>query len=311
MESLTNLATSLPTSNLVNAEKDLLNNFKAAALSITTLYKSSLRTSKRSYNSGYAAACQDLLLMIQQGVSAGGTSDLNGSGMTIGRVMDYLEARLDAIKSREEEEEEDEEKDKERERLSKTAPNAPSVPKAPSPGGSSSRTRGFGMAAPMTPQSPTPSVPAPPPAQPPSPTPAPSLLSRTSASMPSLPMQRNPRSRVFMNAKEAVIASSSSFSPLMSATADAPLAIIPHPTTPDMPQLPMSETVGSKRRHSAITDSSTPSVTPTASGSSRRRTRSSRNSTSIRDANDQIQSHISDAMEVEEEGRERKRVARR
>ncbi|KAI0696168.1 hypothetical protein BC835DRAFT_1226175, partial [Cytidiella melzeri] len=95
--SLTNLATSLPTSNLVNAEKDLLNNFKAAALSITTLYKSSLRTSKRAYNSGYAAACQDLLLMIQQGVSAGESSDPNGSGMTIGRVMDYLEARLDAL----------------------------------------------------------------------------------------------------------------------------------------------------------------------------------------------------------------------
>ena len=38
------------------------------------------------------------------------------SGMTIGRIMDYLEARLEAIKSREEEEEEDEERDKERER---------------------------------------------------------------------------------------------------------------------------------------------------------------------------------------------------
>lgn len=62
--------------------------------------------------------------MIQQGVSAGETSDLNGSGMTIGRVMDYLEARLEAIKSREEEEEEDEEKDKERERQSKAPSGA-------------------------------------------------------------------------------------------------------------------------------------------------------------------------------------------
>lgn len=80
------------------------------------MYKSSRRTSKRAYNTGYAAACQDLLLMIQQGVSAGESSDRNGEGMTIGRIMDYIEARLEAIKSREEEEDEDEEKEKERER---------------------------------------------------------------------------------------------------------------------------------------------------------------------------------------------------
>ena len=34
--------------------------------------------------------------------------------MTIGRVMDWTEARLDAIKAREEEEDEDEEKEKEK-----------------------------------------------------------------------------------------------------------------------------------------------------------------------------------------------------
>ena len=164
----------------------------------------------------------------------------------------------------------------------------------------------------MTPQSPTTHVPASALVPPPSPTPVPSVLSRTSASMPSLPIQRNPRHRVFMNAKEAVIASSS-LSPLTSTTTDAPLAIFPPPTTPDVSPFPMSETVGSKRRHSAIADPSAPNVSPTASGSSRRRTRSSRNLTSAfaREANDQNQSHISDAMEVEEEGRERKRVARR
>jgi len=132
---LNTLAHSLPTANLANAEKDLLNNFKgsyhvvfilicypvptksrrssAAALSITTLYRSSLHTSKRAYNAGYAAACQDLLSMIQQGVSVGGVGQVNdsdGNGMTIGRVMDWIEARLEAVKSREEEEEEEEEK---------------------------------------------------------------------------------------------------------------------------------------------------------------------------------------------------------
>lgn len=155
MESLNlnTLASSLPTANLQNAEKELLNNFKgeqsllsypsedcrrtnivasrrtAAALSITTLYRSSRHTSKRAYNAGYTAACQDLLVTIQQGVSAGGidasgSHGSEGGGMTIGRVMDWIEARLDAIKSREEEEDEDEERERERDRGRATA-NAP------------------------------------------------------------------------------------------------------------------------------------------------------------------------------------------
>ena len=74
--------------------------------------------------------------MIQQGVSAGESSD--GNGMSIGRIMDYIEARLDAIKSREEEEDEDEEKDKERDRrapagaLSKVPSGAALNAKSPS-----------------------------------------------------------------------------------------------------------------------------------------------------------------------------------
>ncbi|KZT21726.1 hypothetical protein NEOLEDRAFT_1072904, partial [Neolentinus lepideus HHB14362 ss-1] len=96
------LASSLPPSNLANAEKDLMDKFKAAALSITTLYRSSRGTSKKAYNAGYAAACQDLLLMIQQGVSdsqmeEGPDGESSGMGMTIGRVMDWVEARLEAV----------------------------------------------------------------------------------------------------------------------------------------------------------------------------------------------------------------------
>lgn len=98
--------------------------FLAAALSITTLYRSSRKNSKRAYNAGYAAACQDLLNFIQQGVSAsdvgqspsGASHDVEGRGMTIGKVMDWTEARVDAIKAREEEEEEDEEREKDKER---------------------------------------------------------------------------------------------------------------------------------------------------------------------------------------------------
>jgi len=56
--------------------------------------------------------------MIQQGVSLDPTGllDAEGGGMTIGRVMDWTEARLEAIRSREEEEDEDEEREKEKER---------------------------------------------------------------------------------------------------------------------------------------------------------------------------------------------------
>jgi hypothetical protein len=98
-------------------------------LSITTLYRSSRKNSKRAYNAGYAAACQDLLNFIQQGVSASDvgpspSNDLEG-GMTIGKVMDWTEARVDAIKAREEEEEEDEEREKDKDRPPPSA--APSV----------------------------------------------------------------------------------------------------------------------------------------------------------------------------------------
>ena len=144
MESLdlNGLAKSLPASNFEKAEKELLNNFKgrswstsihllklppAAALSITTLYRSSRHTSKRAYNAGYAAACRDLMIMIQQGVSTGGIAPsdhgTHGSDMTVGRILDWIEARLDAVKSREEEEDEDEERDKERERARVTPPS--------------------------------------------------------------------------------------------------------------------------------------------------------------------------------------------
>ncbi|KAF8439691.1 hypothetical protein L210DRAFT_3401498 [Boletus edulis BED1] len=129
MESLdlNGLAKSLPVSNFEKAEKELLNNFKAAALSITTLYRSSRHASKRAYNAGYASACQDLMIMIQQGVSAGGIApsihNAHSGEMTVGRILDWIEARLEAVKSREEEEDEDEEREKERERTRVTPPS--------------------------------------------------------------------------------------------------------------------------------------------------------------------------------------------
>jgi hypothetical protein len=75
--------------------------------------------------------------MIQQGVSVGdiggassSSHDPEGAGMTIGKIMDWIEARLDAIKSREEEEDEDEEKEKgkEHERARQSPPPNTTLP---------------------------------------------------------------------------------------------------------------------------------------------------------------------------------------
>ena len=101
--------------------------FPAAALSITTLYRSSRHASKRAYNAGYAAACQDLMIMVQQGVSAGGIApsehNAHSGEMTVGRILDWIEARMEAVRSREEEEDEDEEREKERERARVSPPS--------------------------------------------------------------------------------------------------------------------------------------------------------------------------------------------
>ncbi|KAJ7723435.1 hypothetical protein B0H16DRAFT_1895857 [Mycena metata] len=113
---LNSLVSSLPAHSLnASSEKELLDNFKAAALSITTLYRSSRHASKRAYNAGYAAACRDLMEMLQLGVSDSHTlvPDRNQeAGMTIGRVMDWVEARLDAVRCREEEEDEEDERER-------------------------------------------------------------------------------------------------------------------------------------------------------------------------------------------------------
>ena len=102
-------------------------------MSITNLYRSSRSTSKRAYNSGYAAACADLLQMIQQGVSDSETPP------TIGRVMDWVEARLEAVRAREEEEDEEDEENASKKdggqatklRASSTLPRPNSAPAVP------------------------------------------------------------------------------------------------------------------------------------------------------------------------------------
>jgi len=212
---LNTLASSLPSGMNENAEKDLLNNFKAAALSITTLYRSSRQASKQAYTAGYVAACQDLLGMIQQGVSLelGSTSSATSSlmheyggkregegGLTIGRVMDWIEARLDAIKARKEEEEEEEER--ETTRAGKTTTTTPSGPSAPKETISTS---------PVQPSSPSPPPRSHPHTQstPPPSAPPPSTIR---------PIQRSPRTRPTLSAKADSLTFPASPSPAMQST---------------------------------------------------------------------------------------------
>ncbi|EGO03143.1 hypothetical protein SERLA73DRAFT_176664 [Serpula lacrymans var. lacrymans S7.3] len=351
--------------NLEQAEKDMNSDFRAAAFSITTLYKSSRYASKRAYSTGYAAACQDLLVMIQQGVSAGGiapstSTNPDGSEMTIGKVMDWIEARLDAIKSRQEEEEEEWEKEKGR---GGGRANVGSTVVAPStahrtnttsakPSDSSSHPTQNGPStnpqrvaehtiAPLTPHSPLslnatnltsrPSSPSPPPHAPLRPihhfqTAIRPIKSRALALRP----KDMPDSLMSVNPSISSASSDTTFRPLSvhafkdTATPTSTIAGLADSDAPSVTDF----SAGAKRRHAvmmmldsaggtAVENSSPGSSsmsqsthTSSASGSSRRRTRSTRNS-ALGAHQGQVQSQVGDAMEVEDDGRERKRVTRR
>ncbi|KAJ7698721.1 hypothetical protein B0H17DRAFT_1050535 [Mycena rosella] len=279
---LNSLVSSLPSHSLnPSAEKELLENFKAAALSITTLYRTSKLLPKRAYNAGYAAACRDLMEMLQLGVSDSHTlvTDRNQeeAGMTIGRVMDWVEARLDAVRCREEEEDEEDERERGSHRssapqASSHRPNAPAHKPSPSPPPPPSRaTAGTGTSSP-----PRSSIP----------------LKATHT-----PPQLKP------NPSPTIVAA-----PIPPTDFHVPMSF------PFLENIPLPVT-GSKRRHAVMMmppPISSPQSTPSSSSSpvpaQRRRTRSTRgvfppyNHGQIADG----------MMDVEEDGgRERKRVARR
>ncbi|KAH9926660.1 uncharacterized protein BXZ73DRAFT_102915 [Epithele typhae] len=316
MESLNlnNLVNSLPSSSYANAEKELSNNFKAAALSLTTLFRTSKTASKRAYNAGYSAACHDLLSMIQQGVSADADPSRE---VTIGRIMDYIEARLEAIKSREEEEEEEDE----RERVARAGPtsvaasapasapasasappkpaHAVSAPKPPSPTLPPVRRE----QAPPTPYTPTETTR---PFLPPALSPTPSLFTSRSAPL----MSNTTTSPLPLRASKSRLVSSLATNPKELSSIPLPSSPVPFTFEPITLGTPPAEVASMKRRRESAADAvvaASPEVQ--AAGTSRRRTRS------WRGENQQHQhsagSQSGDAMDVEEEGPQRKRVARR
>ncbi|KAG8962335.1 hypothetical protein FRC03_004343 [Tulasnella sp. 419] len=343
------LRDSLPSSTQAAADRELLKNFKAAALSITTLYKSSLNSSKKAYNSGYAACLSDMLNFIQAGVSSipsghDGTGalglDLNiqvdGGGMTIGRVMDWVEARMEAIRSDDEDDDEEQQRAKSTTTTTNSRPpvivqpvsttrptSVPSTavdatahqstttlidteehPRATSPRPQRS----------VTVQSPLPSSPPsiPPPPQPP-------FLTRSRS-----------KSRQALGKERETGATIVPPHAPFTFTAPIPTTFEPHNSTDNedsdstfhlsVPSFSLGDPiVGSKRRHSTMVSEIAPSQgssringhsgfhgVSSASSSSRRRTRGNTSSANSRNVN----MTDAEAMEVEEEPA-RKRVARR
>ncbi|GMK59207.1 hypothetical protein CspeluHIS016_0702220 [Cutaneotrichosporon spelunceum] len=90
---LSSLDTTLPPA-LADAERDMGDKFRAAAMSITQLYKSSLGYTKQAYQAGYSAALADVLSKVQSDIGSGGDA-----AEALARLMDWSEARQAAIRT--------------------------------------------------------------------------------------------------------------------------------------------------------------------------------------------------------------------
>ncbi|GHJ88661.1 hypothetical protein NliqN6_5063 [Naganishia liquefaciens] len=128
---LSSLYTTLasPPGQLQQAEIDMMEKFKAAALSITNLYKSSVHTSKHAYSAGYGACLNDIQQILEASLSGPSASshtqynnperlrqlaqdqDASTAGRTLARLMDWIEARQEAMKLEAEDEKEEEQRE--------------------------------------------------------------------------------------------------------------------------------------------------------------------------------------------------------
>ncbi|RPD53289.1 hypothetical protein L227DRAFT_581486 [Lentinus tigrinus ALCF2SS1-6] len=238
--------------------------------------------------------------MIQQGVS---TEADPSREVTIGRIMDYIEARLEAIKAREEEEDEEDEraaKGVAGPSAPKPKPASPTLPSAPT-------TRPAQMVtAPPTPYTPSTLDMTRPYVPPTFSSPTPSMLPLRPMSAPFQSLSRASKSRFIpsINPKELssvpLPGDPVSFTYDAPAVAEVPPAPAPAPSEPSAVSMPM------KRRREAIASDASQVTTDAAgnvAGTSRRRTRSWRG--------EQSSAAQGEAMDVEEEGPQRKRVARR
>jgi len=94
------LAGSLPNAQ---ANNDLMLKFKDAAMSITNLYRASQGSSKRAHGAGYAAALADVRAFVQSGLSGSGSSEID-----IAALLDWCDARAEAMRVQDSDDDRDE-----------------------------------------------------------------------------------------------------------------------------------------------------------------------------------------------------------
>ncbi|KAH8914326.1 hypothetical protein BT69DRAFT_1326556 [Atractiella rhizophila] len=112
MESLSHLSDSLSAADKGGRHdytpQDLTNQFKQAAAGISVLYTEAAKASKKAYSTGYASAMKDVLEFLQHGLdhrppqhvhSSRGRSRADHNAITIERVIDYIEARQETVRS--------------------------------------------------------------------------------------------------------------------------------------------------------------------------------------------------------------------
>jgi len=248
--------------------------------------------------------------------------------MTIGKVMDWTEARVDAIKAREEEEEEDEEREKDKERAPSVAVHAAPKSEVSKPGvqhPSTHRPKDTTISLP-TPNSPGchPNIQSP--SSPSSPSPPPTHVQRSATRKHRLPPTRE---TFQLTTQSTNVHPSSTFH-----AEHFPSSA----SSGTYPETPILIGAGAKRRHAVMMmlDSSSAPISigdpssvvsspgpgsmnagtymgSTGTNIGKRRTRSSRNLGQIQSQNQNINViQVSpEPMDIEEDGRERKRVARR
>jgi hypothetical protein len=257
---------------------------------------------------------------------AGPSHDAERGGMTIGRIMDWVEARLEAIRSADEEEQEEQEREEEKEEKRGSAPTMgvssrsaaePRAVKAPATVPPTSYRREQVITSPHFPSTRTPTNSS-------SqttilPTPGSPRSHPTEPSSPILAPRPPQRSRTRIASKPE-----SYIQPPTPSTENGSLSS-DHLTSPSDTPFPVA--AGAKRRHAMMMmlDSTSPtsvtalgsgvglpSTTGTGSMPGRRRIRNSKASSgALQNHALNITPQATEAMEVEEDGRERKRVARR
>ncbi|KAK9900152.1 hypothetical protein P389DRAFT_192441 [Cystobasidium minutum MCA 4210] len=96
------LADNLPSSNgrgtraMQAAEADLQSAFRNSALCITQMLKAGQKASKRSYQAGYSTALQDVLEYLQASLDVNVAQQRSNEGTA--QVIDYIEARQEAVR---------------------------------------------------------------------------------------------------------------------------------------------------------------------------------------------------------------------